>query len=176
VPASAAPSAPVASAPAAPADPGAPESCSSAFLRALRTIEAVPVEVRSDAIEIDTDGRGKSRLPFARIEAIAVGAVRGLGPRPVVVVDCILNWRDDIGSPLKLIRFRSDRFEPAAVGQTAPGTSAVAALGAFAGQLQRASGAACLPSEAILAGSYASFGSLEDYEREVLGAERELGG
>ncbi|MBY0398759.1 hypothetical protein K2X89_00550, partial [Myxococcota bacterium] len=149
---------------------------SGAFLRALRTIEAVPVELRADGIEIDTDGRGKSRLPFARIEAIAAAAVRGLGPRPVVVVDCILNWRDDIGSPLKLIRFRSDRFEPAAVGQITPGTSAVAALGAFAGQLQRSSGAACLPSEAILAGSYASFACLEDYEREVLGAERELGG
>ncbi|MFO0690108.1 MAG: rhomboid family intramembrane serine protease [Myxococcota bacterium] len=160
--------------PMAPAAPPA-EPRATALLRALRTIEAVPVEVRSDGIEIDTDGRGKSRLPFARIEAIAAAVVRGLGPRPVVVVDCILNWRDDIGSPLKLIRFRSDRFEPAAVGQTTPGTSAVSALGAFAGELQRASGADCLPSEAILAGSYASFACLEDYERDVLGAERELG-
>ncbi|MBK7951907.1 MAG: rhomboid family intramembrane serine protease [Deltaproteobacteria bacterium] len=168
------PTAPVAE--KAPAEKGSAAPRSGAFLRALRTIEAVPVEVGADAIEIDTDGRGKSRLPFPRIEAIAVGVVRGLGPRPVVVVDCILNWRDDIGSPLKLIRFRSDRFEPGVVGETAPGTSPVAALGAFAGQLQRASGAACLPSEAILAGSYASFACLEDYEREVLGAERELGG
>lgn len=172
----AASAAPAAALPAAAAEMGSTAPRSGAFLRALRTIEAVPVEVGADAIEIDTDGRGKSRLPFARIEAIAVGVVRGLGPRPVVVVDCILNWRDDIGSPLKLIRFRSDRFEPGSVGEAAPGTSQVAALGAFAGQLQRASGAACLPSEAILAGSYASFACLEDYEREVLGAERELGG
>lgn len=144
-----------------------------ALLRLLRAIDAVPVETTGDVIEIDTDGRGKSRLPVTRIEAMAVAAVRGLGPRPVLVVDCILNWRDDIASPLKLIRFRSDRFDPAAVGASEVGASPIAALGAWATGLQRASGAACLPSDAILAGSYASFDSLEVYEREVLGAERE---
>jgi hypothetical protein len=147
-----------------------------ALLRMLRAIDAVPVEATVDAVEIDTDGRGKSRLPFARIEAVAVAAVRGLGPRPVLVVDCILNWRDDIGSPLKLIRFRSDRFEAAAVGVAGAAASPVVALGAWAATLQRAAGAACLPSDAILAGSYASFDSLELYEREVLGAERETPG
>jgi hypothetical protein len=111
-----------------------------ALLRALRAIDAVPVEMTSDGIEIDTDGRGKSRLPVARIEAIAVAAVRGLGPRPVLVVDCILNWRDDIASPLKLIRFRSDRFDAASVGAAAAGTSPVAALGAWASGLQRSVG------------------------------------
>jgi membrane associated rhomboid family serine protease len=162
--------------PAAPAPrPVAPASMgpTRALLRALRAIDAVPVEMTSDGIEIDTDGRGKSRLPVARIEAIAVAAVRGLGPRPVLVVDCILNWRDDIASPLKLIRFRSDRFDAASVGAAAAGTSPVAALGAWASGLQRASGAACLPSEALLTGSYASFDTLEIYEREVLGAERD---
>lgn len=159
------PSAVVASAAARPA---------KALLRTLRAIDAVPVEVTDDAVEIDTDGRGKSRLPFARIEAVAVAAVRGLGPRPVLVVDCILNWRDDIGSPLKLIRFRSDRFEAAAVGVS--GASPIVALGTWVTTLQRAAGAACLPSDAILAGSYASYDSLESYEREVLGAERETPG
>ncbi len=157
--------------PPTPARPAAPRP-TRALLRALRAIDAVPVEVTADAIEIDTDGRGKSRLPIARIEAIAIAAVRGLGPRPVLVVDCILNWRDDIASPLKLIRFRSDRFEATAVGAAA-GTSAVSALGTWAKGLQRASGACCLPSEASLAGSPASFDALEVYEREVLGAERD---
>jgi len=144
------------------------------LLRSLRAIDAVPVEASGDAVEIDTDGRGKSRLPFTRIEAVAVAVVRGLGPQPVLVFDCILNWRDDIASPLKLIRFRSDRFEAAAVGVGGEGSTPVAALGAWAAAVQRAAGAACLPSEAILAGSYASFDGLDDYEREVLGAERGL--
>ncbi|MEZ4331874.1 MAG: rhomboid family intramembrane serine protease [Myxococcota bacterium] len=146
-----------------------------AFLRSIRAIEAVPLELGSDAIEIDTDGRGKSRLPFARIEAVAVATVRGLGPLPVVVLDCILNWRDDIGAPLKLIRFRSDRFEASAIGIDAPGTDDVAAFGHWAASLARASGASRLPSDAILEGSVPGFASLEAYEREVLGAERELG-
>lgn len=146
-----------------------------ALLRELRVIDAVPIALLGDAVEIEADGRGKSRLPFARIEAIALAAVRGLGPRPVVVLDCALNWRDDIGSPLKLIRFRSDRIEPAALGCEDAGESPVKALSAFAARLHAASRAACLPSETALAGSFASFGSLENYEREVLGAERALG-
>lgn len=153
------------------AGPGA-----NAFLRSIRAIEAVPLELQSDAVEIDTDGRGKSRLPFARIEALAVATVRGLGPAPVVVLDCILNWRDDIGSPLKLIRFRSDRFEASAIGVGEPGGDDATVLGAWAASLARASGATCLPSEAILGGvGLPAFASLEDYERDVLGAERELG-
>lgn len=155
------------------ADP-APDRRASSLLRALRAIDAVPVELRDDAIEIDTDGRGKSRLPIARIEAIGMAAVRGLGPRPVLVVDCVLNWRDDIASPLKLIRFRSDRFDAAVVGVAESGAAPATGLIAFAIELQRASGAACLPSQTILTGSPASFDSLESYEREVLGAEREL--
>ncbi len=167
--------APAATRPVAPAAPIATRS-TRALLRALRAIDAVPVEMTSEGIEIDTDGRGKSRLPVTRIEAIAVAAVRGLGPRPVLVVDCILNWRDDIASPLKLIRFRSDRFDAANVGAAGAGASPVAALGAWASGLQRTSGAVCLPSEALLAGSYASFDSLEAYERDVLGAERDTPG
>ena len=164
--------------PAMPAPSSAPMSATnrreSALLRTLRAIDAVPLEVRDDAIEIDTDGRGKSRLPITRIEAIAMAAVRGLGPRPVLVVDCVLNWRDDIASPLKLIRFRSDRFDAAGVGVAEAGSTPISGLVAFAIQLQRVSGAACLPSQTILAGSPASFDTLESYEREVLGAEREL--
>ncbi len=164
--------------PAMPAPLSAPLSATnrreSALLRTLRAIDAVPLEVRDDAIEIDTDGRGKSRLPITRIEAIAMAAVRGLGPRPVLVVDCVLNWRDDIASPLKLIRFRSDRFDAAGVGVAEAGSTPISGLVAFAIQLQRVSGAACLPSQTILTASPASFDTLESYEREVLGAEREL--
>lgn len=94
----------------------------------------------------------------------------------MVVLDCILNWRDDIGSPLKLIRFRSDRFEASAIGVGEPGGDDATVLGAWAASLARASGATCLPSEAILGGvGLPAFASLEDYERDVLGAERELG-
>ena len=151
----------------------APVRPTRALLRSLRAIDAVPVEATREAVEIDTDGRGKSRLPYTRIEAIAVAAVRGLGAQPVLVVDCILNWRDDIGSPLKLIRFRSDRFDAAAIGVAEVGASPAAALGRWAAQLQRASGAVALPSEAALSGRFPGFDSLEVYERDVLGAERD---
>ncbi len=161
-----------------PADAGASVRPTRALLRSLRAIDAVPVEVSGDVVEIDTDGRGKSRLPYARIEAISAAEVRGLGPQPVLIVDCILNWRDDIASPLKLIRFRSDRFDAAVVGVAAAGANrtdadAADALGRWAANLQRASGAACLPSEALLAGRFARFDALDVYERDVLGAERD---
>jgi hypothetical protein len=59
---------------------------------------------------------------------------------------------------------------------TDAGISPMAALAAFAITLQRASGAVCRPSDAAFGASPPSFDSLEHYEREVLGAERELGG
>ncbi len=135
-------------------------------LRLLKAVEAVPLEASADWIEIDADGRGKSKLPYARIQAIAIAAVGGLGPRPVLVLDCVLNWMAGAGEPMKSIRFRSDRFDPQRYAPSAD--SPLAALTAWVGDLERLSGATCLPSRQALEGRFERYASLEDYEREVL--------
>ncbi|MFK7898101.1 MAG: rhomboid family intramembrane serine protease [Myxococcota bacterium] len=149
----------------------APEEATTVIsLRELKVIDAIPVEMSAEAVEIDADGRGKSKLPLDRIQGVAVAAVRGIVSRPVLIVDCVLNWSDDIGSPMKAIRFRSDRFDPLLF---APGEKdALSALMAWVGEIQSVSRASALPTRKALQGEFVRFDSLEDYEREVLMARR----
>jgi len=140
--------------------------------RQVKAVEAIPVEQFSDAIEIDADGRGKSKLPLSRVEAIVVVGISGLAPRPVLLVDFALNWSADVSETLKVIRFRSDRFDPR---EFEPNMSnPLEALTAWIRRLQAGSDATCLPSRSILAGDFARYGSVEEYEGEVLAAMREI--
>jgi membrane associated rhomboid family serine protease len=138
-----------------------------ASLRSLKAVEAIPLFATPKWVAIDAPGRGKSKLHMARLEAISIAAIGDLGPRPVLVIDLILNWRDD-GKPLKLLRVRSDRFDPRIV---APGqTTALDALVEWLAQLASESRATCLPGREILEGRFGRYASLADYEREVLRA------
>jgi len=137
--------------------------------RALKAVAAIPVTVGDDWIEIDADGRGKSRLPLHRIQAIGIGAVEGLGSRPVLVIDFVLNWTGDAGEPLKSIRVRSDRFDPMAFSPGA--ANPLEALTRWIGSLESRTAATCLPNREILAGAFGRFADLATYERDVLLAE-----
>jgi hypothetical protein len=97
--------------------------------------------------------------------------VNGLGKRPVLIVDIVLNGAETIDEPMKLIRFRSDRFDP--LGFEPDEATPLAALTVWVKRLQRESNAICLPSEAILTGEFTRFDSLRAYERDVLMAVRE---
>ena len=140
-------------------------------LRGLKAIEAVPIQASEEWIEIDATGRGKSKLPLSRIQAISVAAVDGLGPRPVLVLDFVLNWKAGQSEPMKLIRFRSDSFDPL---QFVPGAAnSLAALTTWIGWFEENCVISCLPNRDILEGRFARFASLREYEREALMAEVE---
>ena len=140
-------------------------------LRGLKAIEAVPIQASEEWIEIDATGRGKSKLPLSRIQAISVAAVDGLGPRPVLVLDFVLNWKAGQSEPMKLIRFRSDSFDPL---QFVPGAAnSLAALTTWIGWFEESCVISCLPNRDILEGRFARFASLREYEREALMAEVE---
>ena len=173
-----------AAAPAAASPPPAPTASPSDFafggedpptvalkLRPLKAIDAVPVDATPEAIEIDAVGRGKSKLPRSRLEAISVAAIEGLGPRPVLIVDCVLNWAGEATEPMKLIRFRSDRFDPLLFAPEAE--TPLIALNCWISELQSGANAQCLPTREILDGRFPRYASLVDYEREVLGATAE---
>ena len=115
-------------------------------------------------------GRGKSKLPLTRIEAITVAGISGLADRPIILVDFALNWSGDSSEPLKVIRFRSDRFDPRTFepGEVNPRD----ALIAWVRQLQARSEAICLPSRSILNGEFVRYDSVGDYESQVLMATR----
>ena len=140
-------------------------------LRGLKAIEAVPIQASEEWIEIDATGRGKSKLPLSRIQAISVAAVDGLGPRPVLVLDFVLNWTAGQSEPMKLIRFRSDSFDPL---QFVPGgANPLAALTTWIRWFEESCVISCLPNRDILEGRFARFASLREYEREALMAEVE---
>ncbi len=136
--------------------------------RSLRVREAVPVALESKAIVIEVDGGSKTRLPYARIEALAAAAVQGLGEKPVVVIDLAVNWRS-ASEPLKVIRLRSDRFDPA---QLVPGSAnQLEALRKLLADLIGASDGTPLPSFGAATGApFRVFDALVDYERDVLEA------
>lgn len=148
---------------------GAPDGS----LRTLKAIEAAPIAMTDEGIEIDVSDRGKSTVPFTRIQTISMAAVENLGKRPVLIIDVVLNGSDSIDEPMKLIRFRSDRFDPLSFEPSA--ANPLAALVVWVGRLQGCSNAICIPSEEILDGKFARFDSLEAYEQNVLSASRDDG-
>jgi len=146
-------------------------STSAPELQSMKVLDALPVSTSDEWIEIDASPRGKSKIPFSRIRAIAMAAVDGLGNRPVLIVDIVLSASDSLDEPMKLIRFRSDRFDP--LGFEPGAANPLAALTGWVKRLQGESNATCLPSRNIMDGEFARFETLEAYEREVLRAVRE---
>jgi hypothetical protein len=171
-----APPAPAAPAPAATASPFGDDDLETDLdigtptLRSLKLVVGVPIGVKPDALEVEVEGRGASRVPFARIEAVAVAAVAGLSDKPVLVIDLVLNWLADPAEPLKVVRFHSNRFNPMTVVPSA-GSAVEALKRIVAGTLKR-SGAAPLPDANAVAGApFPRYRDAATYEREVLGAK-----
>jgi hypothetical protein len=149
-----------------------PSSSPGSPLRSMKALDAVPIAMSHDWIEVDASPRGKSKVPYSRIQSIAMAAVNGLGNRPVLIVDVVLNGSDGVDEPMKLIRFRSDRFDP--LGFEPEAEDPLVALTTWVTRLQSRSNAICLPSRQLLEGKFDRFDSLEAYEREVLMAVREI--
>jgi hypothetical protein len=134
-------------------------------LRPLKVVEAVPLRLTPGWMTIDAPGRGRSKLPMARLEAIAVSAVEGLGPRPVLVVDLLLDGRST-SAPIKLLRVRSDRFDPLSLVPEA--ANPLDALLTWIRRLEHQSQAACLPGRELLEGRFERYATVSDHERKVL--------
>ena len=134
--------------------------------RALDAILAVPLDLDEEGLQIQTEDGQKKRVRFDRMEAIAVAAVGGLGQKPVILIDVVLNWMTTANETLRVIRLRADRFDPV---RLVPGPSRVDALREAVKSMLDASGALPLPDEhAALGRPFASFESLESYQRTVL--------
>jgi membrane associated rhomboid family serine protease len=139
-------------------------------LRKLKLVEGSPLSVTDGVLDVEIKGKGKSRVPFDRVDAVAVAAVAGLSEKPVLIIDLVLNWMSVGDEPLKVIRLYSNRFNPKRLSPDA--ASPLAALQAFAAELMQRSGATPLPgADAVSGNPFASYPSLDAYQREVLMAE-----
>ncbi len=131
----------------------------------LDVTEVVPLGLDASALLVERSGRGRARIPFARVHAVATVGVRGLGPRPVVLIDLLVGGEPG-GPPARVVRLRSDRFDPRPFAVEAD--SPLAALRAFAAELARRAGGELLPP-GVEGSPLRTFASVADYEREVLG-------
>jgi hypothetical protein len=84
---------------------------------------------------IYVSGKGPSRLAYGRITAVSLAAVRGLGPKPVVLLDLLLAGPQPGPEPLPLVRLRSDQYDPRKL--VASSASPLEALLALAGDAAR---------------------------------------
>jgi len=138
--------------------------------RTIRAVMAIPVVLESEGLLIEVDGGAKKRIPLEKLDAISVAAVGGLGEKPVILIDLVMNWRSAADGPLKVIRIRGDRFDARAF--TDDRDSPLDALRRFIGRLLRECGATPLPDERSAKGlPFASFDDLTSYQRGVLGVE-----
>ncbi|MGH0036708.1 MAG: rhomboid family intramembrane serine protease [Myxococcota bacterium] len=141
--------------------------------RPMRLLEASPLEVEAGAIKLEIAGRGKTRVPFERIDALSVAAVSGLSARPVVLIDLVMNWISADDEPLKVIRLRSDRLDPRALAPDA--ASPAEALRTFLADLLEQTGATPLPgTDAVRGQPFAQHADLASYHRDVLMVENVL--
>lgn len=138
----------------------------------LKLVEARPVTFHSGVLGLEVTKQRSKSLPLSKVEAIAVGVVADLGQKPVLVVDLVLNWLSLDDTQARVIRLRSDRFDPRALtpGESRPKR----ALKSFLTQMLADSGADPIPSREVLCGGegWPKFDTLLDYEREILGVDR----
>ncbi len=140
--------------------------------RTLDAILAVPTAFDAEGLCIVAGSGAKKRVRYDRIVALSVVAVSNLGPKPVIILDLILNWMSLADEPLRIIRLRGDRFDPR---RLAPDHAApVDALRAIVERLLRESKATALPDLQSAKGlPFAGFDDLESYHRDVLMVDAE---
>jgi hypothetical protein len=159
--------APAAAAPADVEDP-ADRSITLARFGHAKLVEARPSALDDDGLRLVLEGGREARVPFARIQAIAVAVISDLGPKPVLVIDLIANWNASEGEALRGVRLRSDRFDPRPLVGDARG-DATRAYVELVGRLLEATRAQPLPSiEGALGRPHACFESEAAYAQAVL--------
>lgn len=134
--------------------------------RDLECVAAVPAAFDAEGVVIEADGARK-RVRYDRIQAVAVAAVEGLSDKPVIVIDLVLNWMSLSAEPLRVIRLRSDHFDPRVFVEGK--RDALDAVREFARRLVDATGAMPLPDLQSVSGvPFAGFKTLSAYQRSVL--------
>jgi hypothetical protein len=138
--------------------------------RTIRAVAATPIALERDELRIEVEGGAKKRLPLAKLEAISVAAVGGMGAKSVIVIDLVMNWRSASDDELKVVRLRGDCFDACAFAPDV--RSPLDALRSFVAALFRESGATPLPDEQSANGMpFASFDDLSSYQGSVFGVE-----
>jgi len=133
----------------------------------IQVTEAMPTRLRDEGLGLQLRGGRKARVAYETIKALAVAEVWGVDLHPVVVIDLVLNWGESQDATLRVVRLRSDGFDPRMVMEGPQEDED--ALRGFLAELLARSHAVPLPDpDGALGVRLRPFDDLETYEREVL--------
>jgi membrane associated rhomboid family serine protease len=133
----------------------------------LKLAEAVPTAIEPEGLCLELAGGRAVRLAYTRIDALAVAAVGGLAAKPVLVLDLLANWSSVDEEILRVVRLRSDAFDPRELLEGE--ASAVDAFRGVVARLLEATGGQALPDRSGALGQpFSTFPDLTTYERAVL--------
>jgi hypothetical protein len=133
----------------------------------IKITEAMPTRLLDEGIGLQVLGGRKVRLEYGKIEAVSVAEIWGLALHPVVVIDLLLNWREENDPTLRVVRLRSDGFDPRMVIAAPPDEDE--ALRSFLSEILARSRAVHLPDpDGALGVKVPAFDELELYQRQVL--------
>lgn len=140
-------------------------------LRLLKVSAAKPLRLARDAIVLEIEGRGRAKLGYERIDAVAAAGVKGLSAsgKAVLLIDLAIGFARGEG-PLRVVRLRADGFDPREL--LAGYASPLVALRALVAELRARTRAAALPREVDASAPFRIYADLASYEREAFGAER----
>jgi hypothetical protein len=137
----------------------------------VKVVEVAPDRFASEGISLRRVSGGNGLVAYAKIQAIAVGAVSGLADKPVLVIDLVMNWNDVAAEQVQVLRLRSDGFDVRAMMPQA--ANSVEAFRAVLEQLLARTGAIPLPDRSSVRGRpFSTHADLADYEQVVLQVRR----
>jgi len=133
----------------------------------VKVVEVALDRLDSEGVLLRRVSGGSGLVSYAKIQAIAVGAVSGLSDKPVLVIDLVMNWDDVAAEQVRVLRLRSGGFDVRAVMPQAP--NSVEAFRALLEQLLARTGASPLPNRRSARGRpFSTHPDIGDYERVVL--------
>ncbi len=137
----------------------------------VKIVEGTPARLSRTGLFIEVAAGRMIELKYARVEALATAmVVRSLGQSPEVVIDLALNWTQVGDGTLRVVRLRSDGFDPRTL--IPDEESLEDAYRALLDKLLTLTRAIPLPDEESARGRpMRVFSDLETYQREVLEVE-----
>ncbi len=154
-----------------PPPPAVDSSAGGPRFGGVKIVEGTPARFSKGGLFIQVAAGRMIELKYARVEALAAAmVVRSLGQSPEIVIDLALNWSQAGDQALRIVRLRSDGFDPRTL--IPDEDSLEDAYRAFLDKLLTLTRALPLPDEESARGRpMRVYSDLDTYQREVLEVE-----
>ncbi len=134
----------------------------------IKTMEATPLALGEEGISMRLGDGREVMLSYSQVKAVAVAAVLELADKPVAIVDLVMNWGDETSDLLRVVRFRSDSFDPRKLSSEET-KSVSQALRNIVRFVMGQSGAKLLPQDMEASDiRFRKFRDVKSYQREIL--------